>query len=110
MRPIRDLLRQSVSVGIAVLMLGVTVAVPMLERGEMADRPVAESSHAPGTCPRAHDHSVCTQVGANVSAPSDAPEQRVTPALLASWTPGAAPLVRTSTFDDGHPTRAPPLT
>jgi hypothetical protein len=110
MRPIRDLLRQSVSVGISVLMLGLTVAVPMLERGELADRPVAESSHAPGTCPTAHDHTVCTQVGANASAPSDAPEQRVTPVLLASWTPDSAPLVRESTFGDGHPTRAPPLT
>jgi hypothetical protein len=110
MRPIRDLLRQSVSVGISVLMLGVSVAVPMLERGELADRPVAESSHAPGTCPTAHDHTVCTQVGANAPAPSDAPEQRATPVLPGSWAPDSAPLARAPAFADGHPTRAPPLT
>ena len=49
-------------------MLTLGVVIPVLERAETVNEPVAESEHNPATCPSGHDHTVCTQVGANLPA------------------------------------------
>ena len=49
------------------LMLTLSIAVPVLERADLADEPVVESEHNPAECPPGHDHTICTLVGANLS-------------------------------------------
>ena len=96
--------------GISLLMLSLSVAVPLLERFELVDQPVVESEHNPATCPPAHDHTVCTQVSANLSAPSAAQEQRLGEAVVVATAMSEAPEIVSAAFEEGHPSRAPPLT
>ena len=63
-------------------MLAMSLTVPVLERAEMVDGPVAESEHDLATCPTAHDHRICTQVGANLSATSRVQEHRLAYAVV----------------------------
>ncbi len=104
-----DRLRKGVSVGISLLMLTLSVAVPVLEQFDMAGEPVAESEHNPATCPPAHDHTVCTQVGANLAAPADGEPRRLPLAAVSVLIPSQAPTVGSASFPEGHPSRAPPL-
>ncbi len=53
-----------------VLLFVLSVAVPTLDRGEFGHSPVFESGHDSLLCVRNHDHSICTQVGANQATPS----------------------------------------
>ena len=102
--------RRGASLGISLLMLAVSLAIPVLERSELVNRPVLESEHDPATCPTAHDHRICTQVGGNLSAPSKAQAHRLAPAIVPVATPTEIPARTSAAFSDGHPTRAPPLT
>ena len=102
-------IRKTVSVSLAALVLTLSVAVPALERAEFAHEPAVEFEHDPARCPGAHDHTVCTQVGANLSAIA-------TPTLVdhhhevfLAATPSEAPVAVHSVFEDGYPSRAPPL-
>lgn len=90
-------------------MLMLSVAVPVLERSELLDGPVAESAHDPGECPRSHDHRICTQVGANLSAPSERPQPKSAVEFVLNKLRIEAPSVASAGFDDGHRSRAPPL-
>jgi len=90
-------------------MLSLSVAVPVLERADLVHEPVAESQHAPGSCPSAHDHTVCTQVGANLSATTPGDEPGLTEILSAISSPVVALRVAQSPLPEGHPSRAPPL-
>ena len=76
------LARKGASLGISLLMLAMSLTVPVLERAEMVDGPVAESEHDLATCPTAHDHRICTQVGANLSATSRVQEHRLAYAVV----------------------------
>ena len=105
----RDRARKGVSVGISLLILTLSVAVPVLERADLVDEPVAESEHNPATCPTAHDHTVCTQVGANLSAPSDVQEHQLPHAVTRVATPIETPPGVSAAFSEGHRSRAPPL-
>ncbi len=50
------------------VLLAVSVLVPMLD-GESASRtPALETEHHAATCVTGHDHTICTQVGANLWA------------------------------------------
>lgn len=60
--------RTLVATPLATLLLTLSVAVPVMEVADLAQTPVVESEHEPGTCPPPHDHTVCTQVGANHAA------------------------------------------
>ena len=91
-------------------MLTLSLAVPVLERSELVDGPVAESEHDSATCPTAHDHRICTQVGANLSAPSRVQEHRLAYAGVPFTPPTETPRKVSAAFSDGHPSRAPPLT
>jgi hypothetical protein len=59
-------LRPHVSAALAALLVALSVAVPMLDRADAGSGPVVEGEHHPGTCPPAHDHTVCTQFGGNL--------------------------------------------
>ena len=61
--------RRAVASPLAALLLTLSVAVPVMERADVSHAPAVESEHQPGTCPAPHDHTVCTQVGANHAAP-----------------------------------------
>ena len=104
------LARKGASLGIALLMLTMSLAVPVLERAEMVGGPVAESEHDPVTCPTAHDHRICTQVSANLSAASRVQEHRLAHAVVPIATPPETPRGALAAFSEGHPSRAPPLT
>lgn len=64
-------LRRALSPLLAVLLLGSGVVAPALERGG-AQGPALEADHHASTCVRGHDHTICTQLGANRLAPTDA--------------------------------------
>jgi hypothetical protein len=63
--------RTVVAAPLASLLLTLSVAVPIVERADLTHAPVVESEHQPGSCPAPHDHTVCTQVGANHAAPRE---------------------------------------
>jgi len=52
------------------LLLVLSVAIPTLDRGEFGGSPAFESGHDSSRFIHSHDHSICTQVGANQAAPS----------------------------------------
>ena len=94
---------------LSTLTLALSVAVPLLEPSEVTFDPVAESQHDPAACTPAHDHTVCTQVGANLALVGAAAHHRSTYPLLSlsGFVPEAIP--GQSALADGHPTRGPPL-
>ena len=104
------LARKGASLGISLLMLTLSLAVPVLERSDLVNGPVTESEHDPVTCPTVHDHMVCTQVGANLSASSRVQEHRLAYAVVAVATPTETPRSVSTAFSEEHPSRAPPLT
>ena len=104
-----DQLRRYASVGISLLMLTLSVAVPVLGRADLVDQPVAESEHNPGECPPGHDHTVCTQVGANLSALSESHAQHLDHVIGRLALPIQAPRIAGGALEEGHPSRAPPL-
>jgi hypothetical protein len=69
--------RSQLSAALALLVVTLGVAVPMLDRVDAGPDPAVESEHHPGTCPPAHDHTVCTQHGADLP-------------LVGGWTRGSA--------------------
>tara|TARA_B100000929_G_scaffold26462_1_gene19680 strand:- start:725 stop:1057 length:333 start_codon:yes stop_codon:yes gene_type:complete len=103
------LLRQAVSVGLSAVMLVIWISVPLLERADLVNESVMESEHNPSTCPPAHDHTVCTQVVANLAAPSTVLEKQQQDVIVRHLNPGEADLVVHSVLAEGHPSRAPPL-
>ncbi len=90
-------------------MLTLSAVAPAMERAELVHEPVAESEHYPAQCPPTHDHTVCTQVGANLPVVTTGRTTVPAPPVVA-WT-GGVQLIRTitTTFAEGHPSRAPPL-
>lgn len=48
------------------LIVALSVAVPSLEVGAVAHAPAVEGPHHAASCPRAHDHRVCTQTSLNL--------------------------------------------
>ncbi len=48
---------------LSVVMLGLSVAVPLLDRELPSTGPGVESEHDPGSCVEGHDHTVCSQFG-----------------------------------------------
>jgi len=90
-------------------MLTLSVAVPLLGRADMVNKTVAESEHSPVECPGGHDHSVCTQVGANLSAVSGGSAQELSDASVYIVLPTQEPLIGSGAFTEGPPPRAPPL-
>jgi hypothetical protein len=98
-----------VSAGLATLVLSLSVAGPILERGDFIGEAAAESAHDPGRCGHAHDHRICTQVGANLSIVTAVHDHRITHVVLRSRAPATLTSRLVGAFLDGPPSRAPPL-
>lgn len=90
------------------LIYSLGVAVPVLERSEIVAEPVAESAHDPATCPPAHDHSFCTQVGSELVASGARAPCDVTGAVSAPPSPPRVHRLQARTPRDTNPSRAPP--
>ncbi|MDH3270968.1 MAG: hypothetical protein OEN56_06525 [Gemmatimonadota bacterium] len=105
----RDPIRLGTSAVIALLMLTLSVAVPVIEQGALFDRPVVEAEHEPGDCPSGHDHTVCTQVGANLAFEGHLVERPMEGPVLAvaAFTDERATPARG--WDRSNRSRAPPL-
>jgi hypothetical protein len=104
-----DKIRRIVSSGLALLLLSLSVAVPLMERADVTGVLAAESGHHASTCPHGHDHRICTQMGANLSVASDAYHHRAA-AVVVRTTSSSIPASRApEPFQEGPPSRAPPL-
>ena len=100
--------RRAFSAWLSALMVALSVAVPILERADLDHHVRWESEHDPGLCAPAHDHTICTQVGANLSMPARATGYSPTLSVLpGAHGKGLAFAFRRSARE-GHPTRAPP--
>lgn len=104
-----DTARTHLAAVVLLLMLVMSVAVPVLERADFVGTPIAESAHDPGECPSGHDHTVCTQVNADLSAPTDGHGRGFETTVVRVTMPTHDPASRSSVFEVGHPSRAPPL-
>jgi hypothetical protein len=104
-----DQIRRIVSTVLATLMLTLSVAVPLMERADVTGTLAVESRHDPSTCPHGHDHRLCTQIGANFSFATSVYHHRVAPVLLRTSTPVAPATRAFEPFQEGPPSRAPPL-
>lgn len=102
-------LRRALSVGLSLLMLTLSGVVPIMERADLDSRTVAESEHNPGQCPRGHDHTICTQFGANFSAVARATVYVPAPAIVRAVLTVSASAFAPATFHPAHRSRAPPL-
>ena len=102
-------MRKTVSVWLSALLLTLSIAVPALERAEFVHESVIESAHDPAHCPPTHDHTVCTQVGANLSVAAAPTLVDHTQEVFRVAAPVEAPASVHSIFAYGHPSRAPPL-
>jgi hypothetical protein len=109
MRTPRTPTQKGVSLGISLLMLVLSVVVPVLERAEVENAPVAESSHNPAECPTGHDHTICVQVGTNLSAPAGEAVHALAFAVTGATTLRRSSTLATDAFFEGHPSRGPPL-
>lgn len=90
------------------LLLASSVLVPLLDGGERAT-PALETEHHPATCVTGHDHTVCTQVGANLwTAASDRPEPAHRPRIIV-LSPGASPDLPPRHHRTPVRSRAPPF-
>lgn len=101
--------RRPLGLLLCALILGTSVAAPLLERGGFLSHAAVESEHDPATCAHPHDHRICTQVGANLSLMAAGHDHRVAHVFV-----DAAPSSDLrSTFEkprlQGPPSRAPPL-
>jgi hypothetical protein len=102
------ILRRSFAGALAALMLMLSVSLPVLEEAEAGHEPVVESEHSPADCPPAHNHTICTQVGANQAAPTSASEQPLEQQIVQVVTATSLVLAARSAVAEGHPSRAPP--
>ncbi len=92
---------------LSALLVALSVAVPMLDGPELRHETVVESQHDPGRCTPSHDHTICTQTGANLAAPALAPDGFV-PFLRGRIVPRPPLSGATSSSLSGPRSRAPP--
>lgn len=105
----RSPIRKGLATGISVLMLVSSVAVPVLEQGALFHTPVVENEHNPGECPSGHDHTVCTQVGANLAIDGASVQSPEAPGLATLLAFRSQHILTARSTDRSNPSRAPPL-
>ena len=101
--------RKLVSIGLSATMLTIWISAPLLEQVDLVHDPIVESEHNPSTCPPAHDHTVCTQVVANLAALSGGVEKKQLDILVRVPDSFEINVLVQSAFIQGHPARGPPL-
>ena len=101
--------RKLISVSLTATMLTIWISVPLLEQVDLVHEPIVESEHSPSTCPPAHDHTVCTQVGANLATLSGGVEKKQPDILIRVPDSFEINVFVQSAFTRGHPARGPPL-
>lgn len=90
------------------LVVALSVVVPLLDGGPGFEGPVFEADHHGSACVVVHDHTICTQVSANLALAPASPNPERLPALI-PVPRSAAPESPTGTPLDGpHLPRAPP--
>lgn len=103
------MVRKLLSLGLAAILLTLSVATPMLDRGEDFGRVSVESAHDPSRCGHPHDHRICTQMGANLSLAAPVYDHRTPHLGVRSARPEAPASVVRDSLVEGPPSRAPPL-
>ena len=104
-----DFTRRCVATILATVMLSLSIALPIMERGDVSGRSAVESSHDPSRCGHGHDHRICTQVGANFSLTTSGYESRLAHVAIRVARPSEPHSAPFRTFLEGPPSRAPPL-
>ncbi|NIP60981.1 MAG: hypothetical protein GWM92_21165 [Gemmatimonadetes bacterium] len=109
MNPIDRRTRRILAPILGGLLLTTSVAVPLLDRTAAGPAAALETEHHAATCLRGHDHTICTQVGANLPAtdgghpiPDGEHLRRVLPVPAVAHAPSRS-------HPDPNPTRAPPF-
>ena len=102
-------LRSALGLTLCALILGSSVAVPLIERGGFMAHPTLESEHDPSTCAHPHDHRVCTQIGANLALVSRTLDHRPAHVVVNTRTRVAPRSTTAKPLLEGPPPRAPPL-
>lgn len=100
--------RKGTAIALASVMLTLSVAIPVYERADVNHGTVAENQHAPGHCPTGHNHTICTQVGANAPATSARATYVIAPVEIRAPTVVGVAIAAAGAFPEGHPSRAPP--
>jgi hypothetical protein len=86
MKPTESRARKPFRLLVCALIVGTTVAAPLLERDGFRTWASLESAHDPAACVHAHDHRFCTQVGTSRALPAHAHDYRVAHVILdAVW-------------------------
>lgn len=101
--------RKALSLILCALILGISAAGPLMERGGFSSHPAAESEHDPATCPHQHDHRICTQVGANLSLTTPTHDYRVAQVVVDAARGSDVRATTERPQLEGPPARAPPL-
>jgi len=102
-----DPLRRALSGVIAILTLGLSVAMPVLERGSFGALSV-ESHHDSSRCSPGHDHRLCAQVGANLAAVPVESHRLPDDFVVRSAPPAGESLAPAGSALTGTRSRAPP--
>lgn len=110
MKQRNNVIRKALAAWLPALLIVLSVTVPMIDLGDFAHEVAVESEHNSATCPTPHDHTICTQVGANLAIVSGSTVVDHTHTVMRALAPIQAPGSVHSVFLDGHPSRAPPLT
>lgn len=100
--------RRTIGPVLSGLIVALSVVVPLTEIGSVTHEVAVEGPHHAASCPRAHDHRICTQVGLNLPLSPTVPGLRSI-AVGSSTGSGAPPALRPSVhFAPGALPRAPP--
>ncbi|HKJ02628.1 MAG TPA: hypothetical protein VJ997_09240 [Longimicrobiales bacterium] len=108
MRPKERGVRQVLGTCLSALIVTLSVAVPVLERADLARETAFESHHDPATCSPGHNHTLCTQVGASHALPSRQDLRVPVSPFVGGHLAGDLGAAFVPTLPGGHTTRAPP--
>ena len=103
-RPVRGL----VSAMTCVVVLLVGLAVPTLDRHLAGGGPGIEVEHHPSTCPPAHDHTVCVQIGHRLPTPTVHLWEGTLRLVAGAYRAADQDEIASRPLEEGHPSRASP--
>ena len=92
------------------LVLGATVAPPLLDAGERPGEVRVESEHDPGRCAVLHDHAACAQLAKSFAIPGDgAPIDTRIATIISGVQPRLGLDVDLRAYTPSPAPRAPPI-